>query len=60
MEHLSYNFNGIAYNGSGGVPVKSTNLGYDGVTFVSLYPKWIYFIQVSTEAGNSSQKIIIQ
>lgn len=28
---ITYNYNGIAYNGSGGVPTKSTNLRYNGI-----------------------------
>lgn len=32
----TYNFDGIAYNGSGGVPTKTTNLGYGSATFDSI------------------------
>jgi hypothetical protein len=33
---ITYNYNGIAYNGSGGVPVKSTNLGDEVGNFDSI------------------------
>jgi hypothetical protein len=33
---ISYNFNGIAYNGSGGVPIKSSHLRFNGSTLDSV------------------------
>ncbi len=61
---ITYNFNGIAYNGSGGVPTKSTNLRYQGsmdsvVTMGGILPMDLRGIANVNGNNNPSVKYIV-